>query len=409
MLFKILKGDSSRISTDVTPFHEGYAYVTANDGGFYIDMNNGTADERIRINPTATQVTMKKWTADDFPTPKIYGVEWDGSSTTSLTRTDASSGLTDPVPAVNNGSGSSPFDNLQPWAGMTKVTDSVGGVLVKIPKFYYKWTKSGNTLKLQIADGATDGFYVSPAHADRGDGKGERDVVYVGRYHCASGYKSTTNAAQQVNITRSTARTQIQNLETGFYQFDYAMRLTIQMLYLVEFANWDSQTKIGYGCSASSSKANNGQTDAMSYHTGTTAVDRTTHGFTQYRYIEGLWDNVYDWMDGCYANSSGMNVILNPTKFSDSANGTSIGTPPGGYISAFNVVESGGVQWLCPSGNSGSGSAYVPDIWNFYSSSPCLYCGGDYGQSLYRGLFYVNCNGTSGANSNIGCRLQKLP
>nr|DAG45241.1 MAG TPA: hypothetical protein [Caudoviricetes sp.] len=66
MLFKILKGDSSRISTDVTPFHEGYAYVTANDGGFYIDMNNGTADERIRINPTATQVTMKKWTADDF-------------------------------------------------------------------------------------------------------------------------------------------------------------------------------------------------------------------------------------------------------------------------------------------------------------------------------------------------------
>lgn len=66
MLFKILKGDSSRISTDVTPFHEGYAYVTANDGGFYIDMNNGTTDERIRINPSATQVTMKKWNADDF-------------------------------------------------------------------------------------------------------------------------------------------------------------------------------------------------------------------------------------------------------------------------------------------------------------------------------------------------------
>ena len=66
MLFKILKGDSSRISTDVTPFHEGYAYVTANDGGFYIDMNNGTADERIRINPTATQVTMKKWTSADI-------------------------------------------------------------------------------------------------------------------------------------------------------------------------------------------------------------------------------------------------------------------------------------------------------------------------------------------------------
>ena len=81
MLFKILKGDSSRISTDVTPFHEGYAYVTANDGGFYIDMNNGTADERIRINPTATQVTMKKWTADDLLPAKgaLITMNLDGS------------------------------------------------------------------------------------------------------------------------------------------------------------------------------------------------------------------------------------------------------------------------------------------------------------------------------------------
>ena len=51
MLFKILKGDSSRISTDVTPFHEGYAYVTANDGGFYIDSEYNGEQKRIRINP----------------------------------------------------------------------------------------------------------------------------------------------------------------------------------------------------------------------------------------------------------------------------------------------------------------------------------------------------------------------
>lgn len=339
----------------------------------------------------------------------IYGVQWDGTSTTAMSRTDAAAGFTDPVPAVNNGSGSSPFDNLQPWAGMVRVTDSEAGELVAIPKFWYKWTKSGNTLKLQIADGQVDGFYVSPAHADRGDGKGERDIVYVGRYHCASGYKSTTGVAQQTNITRSTARTNIHNLGATIWQFDYAMRLTIQMLYLVEFADWNSQTKIGYGCSASGSKVNNGQTDAMQYHTGTTAANRTTYGFTQYRYIEGLWDNVYDWMDGCYYNSSGMNIILNPSKFSDSANGTSIGTPPGGWISAFNVVESGGVQWLCPSGNSGSDSTYIPDYWNFNASTPCLRCGGSYSQYLYHGLFCVFYDGTSGSDASIGCRLQKLP
>lgn len=339
----------------------------------------------------------------------IYGASWDGTSTTALSRTDAAAGFTDPIPAVSNGTGSSPFDNLQPWAGMVRVTDSEAGELVSIPKFWYKFTKSGNTLKLQIADGQVDGFYVSPAHADRGDGKGERDVVYVGRYHCDSGYQSTTGVAVQTRITRSTARTNIHNLGATIWQCDYAMLLTIQMLYLVEFADWNSQTKIGYGCSASGSKANNGQTDAMQYHTGTTAANRTTYGFTQYRYIEGLWDNVYDWMDGCYYNSSGMNIILDPSKFSDSENGTSIGTPPGGFISAFNVVESGGVQWLCPSGNSGSDSTYIPDNWSFSASEPCLRCGGYYEQELYRGLFCVGEDSTSYSGSIVGCRLQKLP
>lgn len=45
MLFKILHGDASRISTDVTPYHEGYCYVT-HDGYFYVDMNN----ERVKLN-----------------------------------------------------------------------------------------------------------------------------------------------------------------------------------------------------------------------------------------------------------------------------------------------------------------------------------------------------------------------
>lgn len=66
MLFKILKGDSSRISMDITPFHEGYAYVTSNDGGFYIDMTNGNGNQRLRINPPATPVSIKKWTIADI-------------------------------------------------------------------------------------------------------------------------------------------------------------------------------------------------------------------------------------------------------------------------------------------------------------------------------------------------------
>lgn len=49
-LFKILRGPSSRISMDTTPFHDGYAYLTPDDGGFYIDAEYNGEQKRIRIN-----------------------------------------------------------------------------------------------------------------------------------------------------------------------------------------------------------------------------------------------------------------------------------------------------------------------------------------------------------------------
>ena len=58
MLFKILHGDSSRISVDITPFHEGYCYVT-HDGFMYIDINTGTNEapnnQRIKLNAKDAQ------------------------------------------------------------------------------------------------------------------------------------------------------------------------------------------------------------------------------------------------------------------------------------------------------------------------------------------------------------------
>ena len=343
----------------------------------------------------------------------IYGVEWDwtSSGSTKGTRTDGAAGFADPQPAVANGTGSSPFDGLMPWAGMVKETRA-GGVEVKEPKYWFKWTKTGKKLKLQIADGPVDGFHVDPVNMDRGDGLGELDFSYIGRYHCASGtYKSETNKAQQVSITRSTARTSIHNLGANFWQMDFAQMWYVGMLYLVEFADWNGQATIGYGCSAGNSKENNGKTDAMQYHTGTTAANRTTYGYTQYRNIEGWWDNVYDWMDGCYYNGSGLNVILDPNKFGDTANGTLIGSmPSSGYPNDMAVPTQAGFEWaLRPATTGGSDSTYVPDNWNFNASSPCLYHGGYYYQNQYRGPFYVDYSTASYTIASIGCRLQERP
>lgn len=345
-------------------------------------------------------------------TTKIYGVQWDGTSTTAWTRTDDAALFTDPVPYVKGATSySSPFDNIQPWAGMERVTDSVAGELVKIPKFWYKWTQSGNTLKLQISDGAQDGFFVSPAHADRGDGKGERDVVYVGRYHSCSTYESTTGQAPKTGISRSEARSGIAALGTGIYQFDMAMRVTIQMLYLVEFADWDSQAKIGYGCGNNSATQNVGASYSMPYHTGTMQASRTTHGVgVQYRYIEGLWDNVYDWLDGCYNSSdNGLNIVKNPENFSDTAGGTAVGMPTGGYPTFMSVATASGLEWVIyPTKAGGSTTTYVPDKWHISRYAPVMCAGGSYSQTLNYGLFYVEyC--WDAAGGMYGCRLQKLP
>lgn len=57
-LFKILRGNSARISTEITPFHDGYAYFTVDDGGFYIDATNGNNQDRIRVNPKSDGIAL---------------------------------------------------------------------------------------------------------------------------------------------------------------------------------------------------------------------------------------------------------------------------------------------------------------------------------------------------------------
>ena len=341
----------------------------------------------------------------------IYGASWDGTSTTKWTRTDDSAGFVDPVPYVQGVSSyGSPFDNLQPWAGMAK-SERTGGTMVAIPKFWYELKQNGNGMTIRIATGPIEGFSVSPAHMDRGDGKGERDVVYIGRYHCGtSSNKSTSGQRPKANITRSSARSTIHGLGANIWQMDFLMRFTIWLLYIVEFADWNSQAKIGYGCGNNSSTENMGYTDSMPYHTGTTKNSRTTYGCgTQYRNIEGLWDNVLDWMDGCYYNGSGLNVIKNPNQFSDSANGVNVGTLTSGYPSKFTVRSQAGFPLFAPSASSGSDSTYSCDNWYFGSSYPCLCVGGYYGQNTNCGLFCVVFNNASNSNANIGCRLQELP
>lgn len=344
--------------------------------------------------------------------PKIYGVSWDGSSSPILTRTDASVNFTDPVAYMSGISNyGSPFDNLMPWSGMVRSTRDCGEV-VSIPKFWYKLTQNGTGVNIQISPEAQNGFSVCPACMDRGDGKGERDVVYVGRYHCAtSTYKSTTGVEPVNSWHRYYCRTKIHNLGSTIWQMDFAMRFTIWLLYIVEYANWDSQAIIGYGCGDNNSVINMGYTDNMPYHTGTTQSSRTTYASsTQYRYIEGLWDNVFDWCDGGYTDDNGVNIILNPNNFNDKKNGINIGSSKFGYPKSFSIKNIAGTYpVLLLDTTGGSTDTYICDYMSFGSSErPCWYSGSGWKQSLGNGLFYIGTNTTNGGSTLVGARLMDL-
>ena len=348
----------------------------------------------------------------------IYGVTWDGTSTTSWTRTDDAVGLSEPVSYIAGATSyGSPFDNIMPWKGMTVVEDSEAGTMVKIPKFWYLLEQNGNGLSIKISPTLRTDYSVCPACMDRGDGNGERDYILVGRYHCGNGdnnttaYKSVTGVSPKVSMTRSDARTNIHNLGTKVWQWDWATRFTIWLLYLVEYANWNSQATIGYGCGNGSAVQTVGVSDSMPYHTGTMQSSRTTYGVgVQYRNIEGLWDNCRDWLDGCYNSANGLNIILNPTNFSDSANGITVGMPCNGYPSVFTrYAVSSTFPLFIGTATGGDTETYSCDTWQFNSSVPCIVCGSGYANHTGQGLFFFYYYNTSVTSSDSGSRLMKLP
>lgn len=71
-LFKIFRGKAERLSQQ--PLTDGYAYFTPDDGGFYIDANDGQQLKRIKVNDINEKINdmLSKITVEDeelhFPT-----------------------------------------------------------------------------------------------------------------------------------------------------------------------------------------------------------------------------------------------------------------------------------------------------------------------------------------------------
>ena len=337
----------------------------------------------------------------------VYGANWAGGSSSVWTRTDDSALFAEPVAYVNDGqtTPSSPFDNIMPWAGMVEVDDPVCGKLIAIPKYYYLWEKNGTAMSLKISPVPFEGSHVSPRHADCGDGQGERDIVYIGKYLCDSEYRSTTNTTVLCGKTRAEFRAGIHNLGSDIWQCDFSMYWTWRMLYLVEYANWNYVSTIGY-TRPSNSTILLGTTDAIPYHTGTTAASRDTREVTKYRGIEL---HCYDEsMDGITLNTY-VYVTSNPTKFSDGTTGYerigSCASKDEGHIQAYNAPPTiSGYEWaIVPYNCNATYQTYVCAYWNYYRTRKYPAISNYNGRPTFS-MYWQNDN-----YKTMGSRLMKLP
>lgn len=405
-------------STVLTKTSTGTAVFTVGKAGTWAikaTLGDQTAEGTVSITASGQSKSLTLIYAN------VFGVMWDTSnSSTALTRLTPStdpygyvtkSVTTEPKPAVGTGSGSSPFDAYAPWNGMKECNLNASGTvtawkgdsrfshdcdytMVFIPAFYVAQKRSGTKQYFYVSDKPKTGFTKHP-----GSGK------YIGKYHMGSVRPSTALVSPYVNITRATARSNAKSKGSKFHLYDFATYCAIIFLYIVEFANWNCQTKIGQGFVSRNSSTQSGATDSMTYHTGrASGTDGQTS--VQYRWIENLWGNVYQWVDGFNANGTAAYYCTDPSKYADdTATGyTNIGTlPASGWIKDLTVTDNG---LLIPKTSGGSETTYVPDYAYSDPDWRVLCVGGDWNEGTYAGLLSFNAStSSSGSYSNVSARL----
>lgn len=411
--------------------------LTGNSTGapvkFYIPSTGSwTVTATLGENVAQEEINVVDFT--DYPITlsyaKIFGVVWAYSnSSTALTRITKTNDpnnyvntdiTTSPSPAVGTSSGSSPFDDYMPWKGMDEyniVDNTIGAkrgesgfsrssndVMVYIPEFYYKVVNDSSSSKryFYIANKVTTGFEKHP-----GSGR------YVGRYNTISSNYSRTGNVPIVNITRSSARNGARNKGSKWALYDYASLCAVCLLYIVEYADWNSQAKIGRGfVDDNKSPIASGGTDSMTYHTGrTSGPDGSTA--VQYRHIENPWGSIYEWIDGINFSDGTVYVCTDISKYADntSTNYTNIGTKAqsDGYISATGYSSKS--PWsFYPTSTSGSETTYIPDYAGYSRGWRVLCVGGYWNDGSSAGLFcFLADIGSSGSSSSLGARLLFVP
>lgn len=364
----------------------------------------GTHNMTVRTTEGQNYLSASKVVSVEVKEPitaDVFGVMWDYSlSSPQLSRltsqNDPYGFVTvapgqEPTSCVGTTGGQSDFDNYLPWSGMIRknyvngeIVDFVsyenGETFVYIPKFWSKIVDDSVNSKMY--------FYISNQELNEFT-EHQGSNRYIGRYVCGTDFKSMPNSAPNVDKTIAEYRTALHAKNANLYVYDIHTYNAIQLLYLVEYANLNSQNSIGMGVVSGSIK-NSGTTDTLTYHTG--RVDGTDNqSAIQYRWVENPWGNVWQFIDGVLVNDYDVYICNNANLYGDSLSENYIDTEailPNafGYVRTLTAYNNG---YILPHYASGaSDSTYVCDYYYGNTGLRDVLIGGATNNGTGAGLFF---------------------
>jgi hypothetical protein len=231
-----------------------------------------------------------------------------------------------------------------------------------------------------------------------------------------------------IGVTRPECRTLSANNGTGWHQLDFALWSAIQMLYLVEYANFSTQANLGAGntngsyLSSSVNQTDSPHTIAGASNALGNASTNTTTGagvsakpgtsFMSYRGIENWYGNCWNWADGINVNVTATGNVHITNDYRNFADGTATGHTlvssafPTGNGFIRNILNTA-AYFLSSTNSGGSSTTYLTDQhFASASASRVVGVGGSAGDGAVAGGFcLLSDRAASLAYRFVGARL----
>lgn len=296
--------------------------------------------------------------------------------------------------------------------GSSNLTGTDGDVMVRIPKFYcdIKKVAKGNRYRVFTFKNPTGklplGLKPHPLFESV-------NKYYTGAYEgfVENGIlKSVTGKSPTVSKTIASFRDSARQGRDNKFNITSVNELSaIFILFLIEFADLNSQKLLGQGRSNTSSLSATGTTNALGSRSGRISTD-DANGNISYRGIEDVFGNIWSFVDGFLMCDDGYYYTNNPANYGNKAQMTHFKASPvtgEGYISKIEWIK--GIEHLfIPSEIKATDSTYYCDyIWCHQAGEEnIVLAGGDWADGSRYGLACLNClSVASDVYSGIGARL----